>query len=302
VTLPVGAYEIREADGPSGYDQVSLVCSEGLSGSTVTLVKGAKVTCTFTNADRKPHHKTAQLKLIKAVENNHGGTAVPGDWSLQVLVDGTWQTVTQEQWVTLPVGAYEIREADGPSGYDPVSLVCSEGLSGSTVTLVKDATVTCTFTNADKKPPVDPAKLQLTKAVQNTYGGPAASTDWTLQVKIGDQWQTVAHNTWISLEPGTYELRETGGPDGYTQQSLTCTSGLDGSSVTLAAGAEVTCTFTNAENPPLEPLTPGLAVTGGGDGGAGGVLLGVLSILGGALLMAYGPLRRRGGGVPDRVV
>jgi hypothetical protein len=167
----------------------------------------------------------------------------------------------------LPVGSYEIREAQGAAGYTQASLVCSEGLAGSTVTLAKGAKVTCTFTNTDSAPPPEGAKLQLRKAVQNTYGGPAASTDWTLQVKVGDQWQTVAHNTWISLEPGTYELRETGGPDGYTQQSLTCTSGLEGSAVTMKAGDKVTCTFANAEEPPLTPVTPPeLAVTGGGGG------------------------------------
>lgn len=217
------------------------------------------------------------------------------------MVDGAWQTVTQGEWTMLPVGSYEIREVDGPAGYTQTSLVCSEGLSGSTVNLAKGAKVTCTFTNTDTAPPPEGAKLQLTKAVQNTYGGTAASADWTLQVKVGGAWQTAAQNTWVPLEPGTYELRETGGPDGYTQQSLTCSSGLEGSAVTLKAGDKVTCTFTNAEEPPLTPITPPeLAVTGGG-GGLAGTILGVMAILGGALLMSYKALRRRGQ-VVDRLL
>src|SRR5690606_17537428 len=120
--VPAGSYELRES-GPDGYQLVSLTCTDSpkttVDKPQVKLPKGAKTTCTFTNKDeKKPVHKTAKLKLVKAVENTYGGTAVPADWTLQVRVDGSWETVTQGSWVELPVGSYEIRETGGPAGYE----------------------------------------------------------------------------------------------------------------------------------------------------------------------------------------
>ncbi|MEK7215933.1 MAG: hypothetical protein AAB289_10100, partial [Chloroflexota bacterium] len=54
-------------------------CDGGaLSGSTVTLGPGDRVTCTISNAPPT----TPQLKLVKVVTNDDGGGAVPNDWTL----------------------------------------------------------------------------------------------------------------------------------------------------------------------------------------------------------------------------
>lgn len=58
--------------------------------------------------------------------------------------------------------------------------------------------------------------------------------------------------TAVDVAPGTYMLSESGGPEGYELESLACMVGEDAAvavneenQVSLAAGQDVTCTFTN---------------------------------------------------------
>ena len=73
-----GTYDLSES-GPDGYTQTSLTCdnAEG-QVSSVSLGLGEDVTCTFVNDDDAP-----SLTLVKEVTNDNGGTAAPGDWTLE---------------------------------------------------------------------------------------------------------------------------------------------------------------------------------------------------------------------------
>jgi len=93
-----------------------------------------------------------------------------------------------------------------------------------------------------------PAHLTLTKSVNNTGGGTAAATDWTLSATgptsiSGSTGSPAVTNAVVS--PGTYTLGESG-PSGYIPGAWSCTgSGLTGSSLNLAPGDNVSCSITN---------------------------------------------------------
>ena len=92
------------------------------------------------------------------------------------------------------------------------------------------------------------ANLTLTKTVDNTGGGTAAATDWTLSATgpttiSGITGSPAVTNAVVSA--GTYTLAESG-PSGYTATNWSCTDGtLTGSSLVLAAGDTATCSITN---------------------------------------------------------
>jgi uncharacterized repeat protein (TIGR01451 family) len=92
------------------------------------------------------------------------------------------------------------------------------------------------------------AHLTLSKTVDNTAGGTAAATDWTLSATgpttiSGSMGSPEVTNAAVS--PGTYTLDESG-PAGYSPSGWSCTGGsLTGSSLDLAAGDNATCSITN---------------------------------------------------------
>jgi predicted CXXCH cytochrome family protein len=105
-----------------------------------------------------------------------------------------------------------------------------------------------------------PAQLTLAKSVDNTGGGTAAATDWTLSAtgpttisgSSGDSGITNA-----AVVAGTYALAESGGPTGYDAGPWSCTGGtLIGSSLVLADGETATCSITNTFIPPDPTPTP----------------------------------------------
>ena len=115
------------------------------------------------------------------------------------------------------------------------------------------------------------AHLTLGKSVDNTGGGTALATAWTLSAtgptpisgSDGD-----ASITNAAVDAGTYTLAESGGPSGYTAGSWACTGGtLTGSSLVLAPGDTASCSITNTFVPPSPAhltLTKSVDNTGGG--------------------------------------
>jgi hypothetical protein len=112
--------------------------------------------------------------------------------------------------------------------------------------------------------------LTLAKTVDNTGGGTALATAWTLSATgptpiSGATGSAAVTNAVVS--PGTYTLAESGGPTGYSPGAWSCTGGtLTGSSLVLAAGATASCSITNTFVPPVSHLTLAKTVdnTGGG--------------------------------------
>ena len=245
--VDAGEYDLAESDGPTGYLDGDWSCTGvTVEGSTVTLANGAAATCTIVNRDRP-----ATLTLVKEVVNDNGGTAEPTDWTLSADGPTAISGASGSEAVTgaeVDAGGYELSEADGPAGYTAAEWTCTGGtLSDATVTVTPGAAVTCTISNDDQ-----PASLTLVKEVVNDDGGTATPGDWTLSADgptAISGGTGSADVTGAEVDAGAYELGESG-PDGYAASAWDCTGATpEGSTVTLANGADVTCTITNDDQP-----------------------------------------------------
>jgi Prealbumin-like fold domain/Putative Flp pilus-assembly TadE/G-like len=121
--------------------------------TNLNVPKGGTVTCTITNNDIAP-----TLRLVKAVDNSAGGTAVTANWTLSATAAppnaarnfsyaGNVGTVT-----TVFAGAgYTLAEVGGlpaTAGYALTGLSCTAGTRvGSVLTLQPGDAAVCTFTN-----------------------------------------------------------------------------------------------------------------------------------------------------------
>ena len=105
--------------------------------------------------------------------------------------------------------------------------------------------MTCTITNTAKQP-----TLTLVKTVTNDNGGTAVPTDWTLGAAgptSGVSGPTGSGPvTDVPVAIGSYVLSESNGPTGYAAGAWSCVGGsLNGSTVSVALGDQVTCTIAN---------------------------------------------------------
>jgi hypothetical protein len=174
------------------------------------------------------------LTLAKVVVSDNGGTLTTANFTLTATGPTTISGVSGSAAVTgaaVPAGTYTLSES-AQAGYAASAWVCSGGTqNGSSITLSFGQSATCTITNNDQAP-----SLTLVKSVVNDSGGSAVAADWTLTATGYDP---------ASPDAGTYALSESG-PAGYTLTSLTCSNASGQvTSVTLALGEQVTCTFVN---------------------------------------------------------
>lgn len=248
-TVPAGTYSLAESGGPSGYQASAWTCTGGtLTGTSVSVANGANVTCTITNTAVQP-----RLTLVKAVNNGTtGATTAATAWTLTAAGPSTITGATGSGTVTsanVPVGTFNLSET-GPAGYTASAWVCTGAASttAATVTIGLGNAAICTITNTAIAP-----RLTLVKRVVNQAGGTAVPTDWTLSgagpVTITGTSGSPAVTS-ANVRVGSYALSESAGPTGYTASAWSCTGGtLAGASLTLALGANATCTITNTDQP-----------------------------------------------------
>jgi uncharacterized protein (TIGR03437 family) len=223
---PGGSFSISETV-PAGWTQTSATCTSGTPAS-ITVAAGTTTTCTFIN--------TAALGSIQVVKNTVGGNgtfAFTSNFGVSSLTT-TGNTASQTVNNLTPGGTFSISETV-PAGWTQTSATCTSGTPAS-ITVATGATTTCTFTNT---------ALGSIQVVKNTIGG---NGTFAFTSNFGVSSLTTAGNTASqtvnNLTPGgTFSISETV-PAGWTQTSATCTSGTL-ASITVAAGATTTCTFTN---------------------------------------------------------
>ncbi len=227
----VGTYNLSESNGPSGYTQTSLTCSDSGSAqvTSVTLSLGENVTCTFVNNDNAP-----TLTLVKTVTNDNGGTKVAADF--QGKIDGNnvaWQVA-----VPVSAGLHTASETN-LVGYIAGSWGQDCAANGS-VSLALGENKTCTITNDDQ-----PATLIVKKVLINDNGGIAGVTSFSYKVNAGFDvvFEADAQND-ATVNAGVYSVVENAAA-GYTTIYENC------SNLQISNGGTATCTITNNDNAPV---------------------------------------------------
>ncbi len=246
-SLVAGTYTVDEATLPAGWSFTSLSCdaNSSIAGTkaTITLPAGGNVTCTYTNT------KKGSIIIEKKTIGGNGTfmftTSGPG---LSTFDIATANNAGSKTFDNLAPGTYTVTET-APAGWTLTDLTCSTGGSGAkptaTITLVAGATVTCTYTNTQNGTIIIEKK---------TVGGNGTFNFATTGAGLSNFALTTsgyfATTTFPNLVPGNFSVIETV-PNGWTLTDLTCSTGGSAykptANITLAAGATVTCTFTNTK-------------------------------------------------------
>ncbi|WP_182141280.1 SpaA isopeptide-forming pilin-related protein [Schaalia sp. JY-X169] len=282
IQVDPGSYTLSEAfasstTGPSGdvYGQDGdWVCTGSgggvTGGDTVTVANGENVTCTVTNA-------TAELTVLKKADGPEAW-ATAGDWTVSATsgtlpglnaATGSNSATADNSILVKPGANYMVTEAlasgqnpqytqtafqkyvvkDGcpaaPINFDDTCWT-TDGVDAASVSVEKGERGIYRFVNVPKQ------TLNLVKVVNNSYSGNLTPESWD-----GDLFAQKGNDTKLVFDSGetqdvasgNYVLTEAP-KDGYEQESLVCEGGtLEDSTVTVDAGASVTCTFTNKDKP-----------------------------------------------------
>jgi len=269
------AYTLGEDPLP-GYSGGGVSCfdesAEEAVPHPVTLAPGQVVTCTIANDDIAP-----LLTLVKAVINDDGGEAGPGDFTLR-LDGGDYSDEPFSSGATPSVAAntpYTLSEDPMP-GYLNLGVTCEDDNSGDPVPhpvqLDEGQQVTCTLTNDDvaEGTPV----LTLLKSVTNDNGGDAGPGDFQLRLDGGIYVNApFSSGQMPPVVAGTpYTLSEDELP-GYAGGGVICFD--EGAEevvphpVTLSEGQQVTCTIANDDIAPELTVIKHVVNDDGGDAVAG---------------------------------
>ena len=210
--------------------------------------------------------------------------------AFQLDDDPTNNTLPNSKTITsLPAGSYTFTEGL-VSGWNLASIVCTPSggtttnltTRAATINLAAGANVTCKFTNV-KLPPTGTGTLTIVKVVQPpgnlqafTFTSNVPTSIPTFQLDNNPSTGMIPNSkTFTNLPTGVpYTVTESA-MSGWTTPSLQCLVAVPGSTTTftdqlnrtftvnLAAGANVTCTFTNLKTWPstavvniFNPMTP----------------------------------------------
>lgn len=237
-------------------------------------------TCTITNDIIPPGQ--AAITVIKDVINDNGGTAESGDFPLQITDTSagggdpigpilfsvippspTPVTSGQATFVDATAGdTYAVGEGEGgPSGYVQTNISCTDNggtISGPSFVALPNHSYICTITNDDIAP-----RLTLVKEVDNSYGeitvGSATADEWTVSASSTEDEDVGVSGagtvtTGGTFQTGSYDLSESGGPEGYTpSEAWSCVvNGNEPQSmntIELGLGDVATCTMVNTAQP-----------------------------------------------------
>ena len=191
---------------------------------------GQTIYCTMTNTDQPAH-----ITVIKNVVNNYGGTAVPGDFTMNVMnsanpapFPGSGSGTT----IQINSGSFAVTESVGPSGY---TLAYSGNCNG---TVASGGSKTCTLTNTAL-----PVNIIVIKHVVNGVNGGATASSFTMNVMNSANpapFPGSESGVKVNLNAGAFAVTESG-PSGY---ALSYSGACNG---TITNGQSDTCTLTNVE-------------------------------------------------------
>jgi|GEM_PF-812272 hypothetical protein len=141
-----------------------------------------------------------------------------------------------------------------------------------------------TLNNTHVTVPTCAPSLTLIKTVDNTGGGAALNTAWTLTAAGAGGLPTNLSGTTpvnsnvifpaATFKADTYTLAESVGPANYTASIYSCVKNGGGpvvaNAITLSAGDDATCTITNTYVPPPTPVPPPAPSGSSSSSGGGG--------------------------------
>jgi uncharacterized repeat protein (TIGR01451 family) len=250
-----GTYSITE-QGVSGYrfaegSGTNCVFTNEMASAAVAAGKPAmNAECIFTNASISvPPPTDARLTVVKVVVNDDGGTKAVADFPLFVNAS----SVTSGETYVLPPGIYDVTE---PFDANYVATFTGDCLASGQLDLVAGDDKTCIVTNNDipRENPVDPfvattGTLIVVKEVTNDNDGTKVSGDFTLHAQASSTvftFQGSATGTVLVINAGPYAVTEDEDA-GYVASYANCQG-------TIAAGETKTCTVTNDDRTPGDPL------------------------------------------------
>ncbi len=222
-SLTAGSHTVS-VSGTTGYTVT--IGGDCATNGSVTVANGDIKVCSVVLDDIAP-----QLTVIKHVENDDGGSAEAGDFTMEVdgtdVSDASFPGEEAGTTITLDAGTYSVTESGSMAGYEgDFSADCSGVIE------VGDEK-TCTITNEDQKP-----VLTVEKVVVDGEDGAKAAGDFTLFVDATPVTTGAANE----FSTGSYVVSETEDMDYEGAFSGDCDE--DGN-VTLAFGEAQTCTITN---------------------------------------------------------
>lgn len=252
--VPVGTHDITETGGPasyaftgwyrtaeednSGQHQVNCTHPQGTTlPVSVTVQKNKTAEITLCNQMKK-----GSITIVKDAQPNDAQDfsfiATGSGVSNFILDDDADPTRSNTKvFSNLTAGTYSFAETP-VAGWDLSSAVCSDGSLVTNVQLAAGENVTCIFTNT---------KRGSIKIVKNTVGGNGTfAFTGTVGVTSLTTVNNTASQTVQNLTPGNYNIAETV-PAGWDLTSSTCSDGSTVSAISLSAGENITCTFTNTK-------------------------------------------------------
>ena len=235
----------------NGFSPVSLESSEGGSGLAAISCVG----CHGRDEDNGNATTTGTSQRGAGLRQHHVGEAnCSGCHDDQTGYTPVGENVLPNYYANPGTGHPAMpTDSCNPSG--------GENFAGTALGLDNDGDGIYDTSDSDCGVVADTATLTLTKTVVNDEGGTAVDTDFTLTATGPDTISGIEGAPAITnatVAVGAYALTESSLAD-YTLQGWACTSGLSGSTVTLAKDQVVTCTATNTDDPFV--ATPALAMS-----------------------------------------
>ncbi len=262
-TVNTGTYFVSESGGLADYDQ-ALACTRNGNAFTpgangqVDVNKSDVVVCTFTNT-----RKTGSIELKKAWSGTAGqttlniGTAANGSQTDTQLTGANGAAPLTTGANTVNTGTYFVSESGGLADYDQ-ALACTRngnaftpGANGQ-VDVNKSDVVVCTFTNTRKTGTIKLVK-KLNGGGSDKFNLKLNNVDQTVSPGGGTAFGDADATAVLTKDTGSYSVTEAAlapATDAQYSESLSCINNGTGAadtdgSVTIAAGDNWVCTFTN---------------------------------------------------------
>jgi hypothetical protein len=271
-SLAPGQYTIQESSMPAGWSFTSLSCSVVGSGTsvisgqqaTLTLNANDNIVCTFTDTLVTAGSITIRKTIIGGQDGTAFSFTTTGAGLSNFALAPSAGALDSKTFLALSAGTYTITET-AIANWAVSSLTCTGGSSVGTVAptvtinLAAGENVDCTYTNIFRSPVGGTGTIKIVKSAINANGtfGFITSANFGITTfsltTAGSATGGTASRDFPTLAAGQYTIQESSMPAGWNFTNLSCSvigtgtavvSG-SGATITLQAGDNIVCTFTN---------------------------------------------------------